>query len=84
MLQTILKMFESTQFLKFKLRLAKYGLQATSSPLLVFVNKVLLDLGILSNLCIVCGCFLTTKAELVVVTKTIWTAKPKIFTIWPF
>lgn len=50
MSQATMKMFEFAQFLRLKLGLAKYGLQATSpAHLPVFVNEVLLELGMLKT-----------------------------------
>ena len=88
-------MLELAQFLNLKLTLTYYetsmllklaycGLQATCRPLPVFVNKVLLKLGMLVSICIIYRCFHSTKAELVIATETIWTVKPKIVVIWCF
>lgn len=79
-----MRRFESTQFLKFKLGLEKYGLEVTSSSLPAFVNKVLLDLGMLSDLCVGCDCFLITKAELVVVKRSYGLQSLKYLLSGPF
>ena len=63
-------MFQLAQLLKLKLRLSSYSLWATFGPLPVFVNKVLLALGMIIGF-IVYGCLRIVKAELVVAKKTI-------------
>lgn len=50
----------------------------------VFVNKVLLEHIPSSYLYIVNGCFCTTTAEMVAVTKTMVAHKPKMFTLRPY
>ena len=44
--------------------LAKYNPWTQHDPLPVFVNKILLEQSHILLLCIVCGCFHTTTAEL--------------------
>ena len=54
-----------------------------SSPLLVFINKVLLECNH-AHLFKYCLCLLLDQNSRVLATETIWAAKPKIFTICPF
>jgi hypothetical protein len=40
--------------------------------------------AILTHLCIIHGCFCATWQSWIVSMESIWPAKPKIFTTWPF
>ena len=60
---------------------SKLHLWAKPSPLLVFANKVLFAHSHGHLLDIVYGCISATTTEGVVVTETMWLAKPKIFSI---
>ena len=51
----------------------------------LFVNKVILEHSYIHSL--ICGylsCFHATPAEWVLTTELMWSAKPTIFTTWPF
>lgn len=65
--------------------LTKSGLSGLL-PFFFFLNKQSINWVIDLSVClqIVCGCFCLTKAELSSATETVWLAKLKIFSLWPF
>ena len=53
-------------------------------PLAVFVSKVLLGQGHSYSFMYCLWPVSNHRAELSIMTRTLWLAKPKIFTSWPF
>lgn len=75
---------QKTKNQQFRPEFSNYSLQAKSGPLPVLTNKVLLEPASLMCLRIVRGCFHIPKVRLRNCNKTLWSVKPKIFTMWLF
>lgn len=73
--------WESVWFLSLEHGSAKYSLQAKSSALPVFANKVLSEHSHSHSFIVCCWFLLQSRVE--VVTRTIWPTKSNIFILWP-